>query len=128
MRPCDLVPMAARTHALQAWKLSCDVHASLLVYAASIHLAWAATRTPNHELTSPNSTCVLQCTREDLKLIPPMEIDADAHEIITLVFDGMTDKGHFHLVTRAVTQATDGHDENHDEASKYSKAAAMHGE
>lgn len=91
-----------------------------LVYAASIHLAWA--NEPNHELSTEHSTCILQCTRADLKLIQSTEIDAEA-QIVTLVLDVVTDKAHVHLVTQAtVTQATDG---GHGEDSKYSQAAAL---
>ena len=68
---------------------------SCLVYTAAIHLAWS--QEDNHELISNKSACVLQCTRADLQCLRTAEIDPQS-QIVTLIFDVVTDKRNLHLV------------------------------
>ena len=67
----------------------------VMVYLASIHLAWA--QEPNHARISELSRCCLQTTREDLTSLKNQAIDPAA-EIVTIILDVITDKGHLHLV------------------------------
>ena len=70
-----------------------------LVYASSIHLAWAAE--DNHELISLSSACTLQCTRADLDLLRTVDVDPAAH-IVTVILDVVTDKQHFHVAAASL--------------------------
>ena len=77
---------------------------SCLVYTAAIHLAWGQEN--NHDLISNKSACVLQCTRADLQCLRTAEIDPQS-QIVTLIFDVVTDKRHLHLV-KAEAEADEG--------------------
>ena len=72
-----------------------DLFMRVMVYLASIHLAWA--KEPNHARISNLSRCCLQATREDLNRLQELEVDPQA-EIVTIILDVITDKGHVHLV------------------------------
>ena len=66
-----------------------------LVYQASIHLAYEGEK--NHERIGPNSFACMQATRQDLELLGQQQLDPGT-DIVTLIFDVVTDKRHFHLV------------------------------
>ena len=66
-----------------------------LTYAASIHLAYEPEE--NHERITANSFLCMQAMREDIRRLEQQELDPDA-DIVTLIFDAVTDKRHFHLV------------------------------
>tara|TARA_B110001452_G_scaffold50860_1_gene38880 strand:+ start:281 stop:643 length:363 start_codon:yes stop_codon:yes gene_type:complete len=66
-----------------------------LTYQASIHLAYEGEK--NHERIGPNSFACMQATRQDLELLGQQQLDPGT-DIVTLIFDVVTDKRHFHLV------------------------------
>ena len=66
-----------------------------LTYMASIHLAYEEEK--NHERIGPNSFACMQATRQDLESLGQQQLDPGA-DIVTLIFDVVTDKRHFHLV------------------------------
>jgi hypothetical protein len=72
-----------------------DKFMNVMVYMASIHLAWEEER--NHDRISRLSRCCLQATREDLISLKSQEVDPAA-QIVTVVIDLITDKKHTHFV------------------------------
>ena len=87
-----------------------------LVYTAAIHLAWQ--KEDNHESISPKSRCFLQCTREDLSWLAEMDLDPAA-QIVTLIIDVFTDKGHLHFV-KAVSGSAEENPEDEDKGEDVS--------
>ena len=62
---------------------------------ASIHLAYE--EEPNHERIGPNSFACMQATPQDLERLGQQQLDPGA-DVVTLIFDVVTDKRNFHLV------------------------------
>ena len=89
-----------------------------LVYTAAIHLAWQ--KEGNHESISPKSRCFLQSTRDDLSCLANMDLDPAA-QIVTLIIDVFTDKGHLHFV-KAVSGSAE---ENPDDEDKGEDVSAL---
>ena len=71
---------------------------NVMVYMASIHLAWEEER--NHDRISRLSRCCLQATREDLNSLKSQEVDPAA-QIVTIIIDVTTDKKNTHFVRAA---------------------------
>ena len=87
-----------------------------LVYTAAIHLAWQ--KEGNHESISPKSRCFLQSTRDDLSCLANMDLDPAA-QIVTLIIDVFTDKGHLHFV-KAVSGSAEENPEDEDKGEDVS--------
>ena len=82
-----------------------DSFMNVMVYMASIHLAWE--KEPNHDRISQLSRCCLQATREDLLSLKNQEVDPAA-QILTIVIDVTTDMKNVHLVKAADDRAQYG--------------------
>jgi hypothetical protein len=76
-------------------KATRDMFPQSVVYLASIHAAWRATK-ENHKRVSA-ATAILQCTRENLEALKQINPDPSAM-IVTLIIDVVTDGQHIHLV------------------------------
>ena len=72
-----------------------SMHMDVMNYLITTHLAWE--KQPNHARISTKSACFLQATRSSLEEASRVSLDAAA-DVVTLIFDVVTDKSHFHLV------------------------------